>query len=74
MTAGFLNIGKEAEPCPYCGGIALIGTTCPKSLTCRTCQAKPGSPCMRPSGHKAMRLHVDRINDAERIDREATTP
>jgi hypothetical protein len=34
---------------------------CPRSFECPTCQAKPGRPCMRPSGHQAPEMHVDRL-------------
>jgi hypothetical protein len=52
------------DPCPWCGGEADPTTTCPKSLTCPTCHAGPGSPCVRPSGHRAAQLHAQRIDGA----------
>lgn len=54
-----------AARCEWCGGEALEGTTCPRSITCPTCGAGAGSPCRRPSGHRAMVLHVERIRAAE---------
>lgn len=56
------------EPCPFCGGDVIEGTTCPKSLPCPTCGARSGDSCRRPSGHRADRLHADRIAAAEEAD------
>lgn len=53
------------ERCAWCGGDALVGTVCPKSLACPTCGAEPGARCKRPSGHKATQLHAARIAAAE---------
>lgn len=53
------------ERCAWCGGDADPATTCPKSITCPTCNAKPGKRCKRPSGHVAPELHATRIELAE---------
>lgn len=58
--------------CPYCGGWAANGTTCPRSVECPSCHAAPGSPCKRPSGHRAARLHTPRVELAERSGEIAT--
>lgn len=48
--------------CEWCGAtVSADEGPCPKSFECPTCYAKPGSPCMRPSGHRADRLHADRL-------------
>jgi hypothetical protein len=39
----------------------LTGVACPY------CQARPGSWCVRPSGHRAMRLHLARLIAADYI-------
>jgi hypothetical protein len=57
--------------CEWCDGDALPGSTCPRSLTCPTCGAEPGSPCKRPSGHRAAVLHAARVDHAERRDAAA---
>lgn len=44
--------------CDRCGA-----TWCDHPVTrvpCPTCRAKAGAWCRRPSGHRAMNLHVDR--------------
>jgi hypothetical protein len=46
------------------------GTTCPRSVECPLCHAGPGSPCRRPSGHRASRLHAR----AHRARREQRPP
>lgn len=56
------------EPCEWCGVDAIAGTTCPRAVTCPDCSAPPGSPCKRPSGHKAMTLHMSRVLLAEQDD------
>ncbi len=53
------------ERCATCGGMAIVGTTCPKSIACPRCGAGPGSVCKRPSGHEAMTVHHARIILAE---------
>lgn len=55
--------------CIWCGGQALAETTCPASINCPRCKARPGSRCRRPSGHAAMTLHRERWELAEAIDR-----
>lgn len=55
----------ERALCVWCGGEAVIGTVCPKSLPCPTCKAAPGARCKRPSGHQATQLHAARIAAAE---------
>lgn len=60
-----------SEHCEHCDAIVKKGTTCPRSLPCRTCRAMPGAPCVRPSGHRAMTLHAKRIFDAEDRDYKA---
>lgn len=53
------------KQCEWCGGDADPNTVCPKSIECPDCHAQPGSPCKRPSGHKAARLHMARVEKAE---------
>lgn len=60
---------EEREPCPWCSGNAIVGTTCPKSIACPTCGARPGARCKRPSGHAAAELHDKRVGAAEAADR-----
>lgn len=55
--------------CVWCGGVALAETTCPASIPCPRCKARPGSRCRRPSGHAAMSLHRERWETAEATDR-----
>jgi hypothetical protein len=38
-----------------------------EAIACPLCKAKKGAPCIRPSGHKAMDYHADRVNLADRI-------
>lgn len=52
-------------PCLYCGAEADVTTTCPRAVECPDCGAKPGSPCVRPSGHRADELHKARVKLAE---------
>lgn len=59
------------ETCPYCGGDAIAGTTCPKSIACPTCDAAPGASCRRPSGHRAAAMHAARVELAEQADAAA---
>lgn len=59
--------------CRYCGGTAIVGTTCPKSVECPVCGAGGGQRCQRPSGHLAPELHRDRIEAAEQLDRDTAT-
>jgi hypothetical protein len=60
------DIEMERTPvCSWCGGENTVGP-CPWSVTCPTCQARPGARCRRPSGHPAMDLHAARIELAER--------
>lgn len=59
-----LEPAQELELCPWCGGVAA--GTCPRSLPCPRCSAEPGHPCKRPSGHRAMVLHAERVAAAER--------
>jgi len=56
--------------CGWCGGDAIKGSTCPRSIECPRCGAFCGHPCKRPSGHRAPQLHMERVHEAERIDRE----
>lgn len=56
------------ETCEWCGGDAEPDTTCPKSITCEQCGARPGQRCRRPSGHLASQLHDCRITTAELRD------
>jgi hypothetical protein len=60
--------------CDYCGGDAIEGSTCPRAIPCSTCHASAGSPCYRPSGHRAMTLHAERIAAAEELDAAAGIP
>jgi hypothetical protein len=62
------DAGAELVECEWCGGLADPYSTCPRSLECPDCHARPGSPCKRPSGHKASRLHAARAAAAEAID------
>lgn len=57
----------DRAPCSWCGGLAIVGTTCPKAIACRRCGASPGQSCQRPSGHRADQLHLIRVNDAEHL-------
>jgi hypothetical protein len=72
MTAPVPRLAEQSfaipvERCPYCGGTATVGSTCPKAVTCPTCHAGPGSPCKRPSGH-ACDVHNARTAVAEALD------
>lgn len=64
-------MSSNLEPCSYCGGEADPSSTCPRAVECPTCGAGAGSPCRRPSGHRAASLHVSRISVAEELDRRA---
>jgi hypothetical protein len=57
--------------CDFCAGDAIEGSTCPRALPCPTCHAGAGSPCYRPSGHRAMSLHAERVAAAEELDAAA---
>lgn len=59
------------ETCPWCGGEVPAGgftETCPRSVACPTCDSGPGSPCYRPSGHRAPQLHATRLDAAAALD------
>jgi hypothetical protein len=58
---------KTETKCSWCNGFTR-GDTCAKSLTCPTCDAKPGQECKRPSGHKAAALHKARVQKGYAID------
>ncbi len=59
-------------PCPWCKCNPVHpDAVCPWSLTCPTCQARPGGRCKRPSGHDAANMHADRYLLAERLDADA---
>lgn len=62
MNAGALEL------CQWCGGDAIAGSTCPRSLACPDCRQPAGSPCRRPSDHRADTLHASRIRAAEQLD------
>lgn len=65
VARDWIAANDARERCAWCGGDALIGTVCPKSLPCPHCDAQPGKRCKRPSGHQAMQLHAARIAAAE---------
>jgi hypothetical protein len=53
---------RRGGRCPRaCVGVCLF------SLECPTCHAKGGAWCTRPSGHRAMDIHEDRLRTADRI-------
>lgn len=56
--------------CEHCGGMAIVGSTCPIAIPCPTCYAPAGASCRRPSGH-ACDMHAARWRTAE--DRDAFT-
>lgn len=62
-------MATERATCGWCGGDAIVGTTCPKSLDCAVCGVGPGERCRRPSGHVADQLHSSRIVAAELLDK-----
>jgi uncharacterized Fe-S cluster-containing radical SAM superfamily protein len=64
----FTGFEREAKECRWCGGMATLNTVCPASIGCSVCGAKPGSPCKRPSGHRAMTWHKPRIVQAESME------
>jgi hypothetical protein len=66
-----LYAGRPSERCRWCGADAAVGTTCPRSLACPTCGARPGRRCKRPSEHQAATMHAARWQAAERMDRAA---
>lgn len=51
-----------------CGGL-IDGFTCPLSLSCPLCDARPSQRCRRPSGHEAD-PHIGRLHEAGAIDRQ----
>lgn len=55
-----------AECSWLCGGLT-DGFTCPLSLSCPLCHARPSQRCRRPSGHEAD-PHVGRLHEAGAID------
>ncbi|PYO40131.1 MAG: hypothetical protein DMD33_18780 [Gemmatimonadetes bacterium] len=66
-----MTAAADLAKCKTCGSYALAGTVCPRSLACPHCKAEPGSPCKRPSGHRAATIHAGRYHAAETIDRAA---
>jgi hypothetical protein len=60
----------ERVVCEWCGGSAVVGSTCPKSIGCPSCPAGPGQNCRRPSGHPC-RMHAPRWEAAEAMDAAA---
>ena len=40
-----------------------------RQVECPTCQAKPGSPCMRPSGHRVFGGQVHPARDGLALER-----
>jgi len=57
-----------SSTCEWCGSTdAEVGTVCPKAIRCPRCGAGTGQSCRRPSGHRAMQLHAQRIAAAERM-------
>lgn len=48
--------------------------TCPRSLSCPVCGARPGQSCKRPSGHRAAELHAARLALAENGASVETAP
>lgn len=73
LAAGTL-IDRRGQPlgtvgCSWsCGGRA-DGFTCPLSLACPSCHARPAQRCRRPSGHEAD-PHVGRLHEAGKVDRQ----
>lgn len=63
--------GRRRVPCVWCGGRAVEGSVCPRSLRCPTCGRGPGQRCKRPSEHDAAEMHATRWQAAEAIDRQA---
>jgi deoxycytidylate deaminase len=57
----------EILKCEYCDGYTR-GDTCYKAVGCPSCSAKVGQSCVRPSGHKASRIHADRVALAQYVD------
>ena len=55
--------------CRFCdrSGVHPL-STCPWAVDCPTCNAAPGLPCRRPSGHVAARMHRSRVELAEGFD------
>lgn len=50
-----------------CGCRSDARGTCPHSITCPECGARPGKRCKRPSGH-GCEMHAERYRKAERED------
>jgi hypothetical protein len=53
--------------CEWCGGTVDAWSVCPSSITFPECGARPGTPCVRPSGHRA-EMHAARVQSAEDVD------
>ena len=60
-------IDYQDTKCVYCDGFSR-GDTCYKEVECPTCKAGVGKNCMRPSGHKASQIHIQRVALAQQID------
>jgi len=71
QASGETGYVRRREACPWCGGLALVGTTCPKGIECPRCGVPAGDSCRRPSGHRADVLHAARVALAEERDRRA---
>ncbi len=57
-----LVCARRSGRCPRaCIAVCLLSLECPQ------CHAKDGAWCTRPSGHKAMDIHEDRLRAADRI-------
>ena len=56
---------------PACGCNPGARGTCPHSVACPRCKARPGRPCKRPSGH-ACEMHAERYRQTEMEDAEDT--
>jgi hypothetical protein len=52
---------------PYCHCAHTARGTCPHSIECPACHAKPGRQCKRPSGH-GCEMHSERYRQTERED------
>jgi len=63
-----LALANEWETCEWCGGEAVKGSTCPKSVACPRCGANAGARCLRPSGHRTKTMHAARYELAEGVD------
>lgn len=62
------NLFAARGRCEFCGGLAVVGSTCPRGVICPVCRAAPGNPCRRPSGHRSDVLHAARVELAESFD------